>query len=408
MVEYTGLRVDGCRLRRRRCQAAVTASCAAGVENPGSHAWAAARSHRAEVAVLGPGRDHRARRSRSHAGHGLHPRHQAHHGVAAGHREAPEPAFFGDVLQRDQEARRPAAQRADPDRSRGAKHGGGDGRARTVYKVGAAAIARSCEHIGHLGQSVAGALLRPALGHGALRARARQLEKDGLKTTAIHGDKSQAARLEALDDFKAAKVQVMWSPPMSRRAGLDIDALPLVVNYELPYVPEDYIHRIGRTGRAGASGRSRLSVAVHPMRKSCSRRSSGAEAPDSSRDGRWHRVARRFAGVAKPRARSTGNARRQASASLRVIVFGAFPTRAAARDATASQPSAPAPRVAGRVADADDRNSDQAPIVRETDGNRAASALGTAGRPSAHRKHPIPALLMKRTTRRESRKRSDG
>ena len=88
--------------------------------------------------------------------------------------------------------------------------------------------------------------------HGASRL-ARQLEKDGLKTTAIHGDKSQAARLEALDDFKAAKVQVMVATDVAAR-GLDIDDLPLVVNYELPYVPEDYIHRIGRTGRAGASG----------------------------------------------------------------------------------------------------------------------------------------------------------
>ncbi len=90
--------------------------------------------------------------------------------------------------------------------------------------------------------------------HGASRL-ARQLEKDGLKTTAIHGDKSQAARLEALDDFKAAKVQVMVATDVAAR-GLDIDDLPLVVNYELPYVPEDYIHRIGRTGRAGAEGQA--------------------------------------------------------------------------------------------------------------------------------------------------------
>ncbi|MFI4953890.1 MAG: DEAD/DEAH box helicase, partial [Burkholderiales bacterium] len=88
--------------------------------------------------------------------------------------------------------------------------------------------------------------------HGASRL-ARQLEKDGLKTTSIHGDKSQVARLEALEDFKAAKVQVMVATDVAAR-GLDIDDLPLVINYELPYVPEDYIHRIGRTGRAGASG----------------------------------------------------------------------------------------------------------------------------------------------------------
>ncbi|HEX7271007.1 MAG TPA: DEAD/DEAH box helicase [Casimicrobiaceae bacterium] len=88
--------------------------------------------------------------------------------------------------------------------------------------------------------------------HGASRL-ARQLEKDGLQTTAIHGDKSQAARLEALDEFKGAKVQVMVATDVAAR-GLDIDDLPLVVNYEIPHVPEDYIHRIGRTGRAGLTG----------------------------------------------------------------------------------------------------------------------------------------------------------
>ena len=88
--------------------------------------------------------------------------------------------------------------------------------------------------------------------HGASRL-ARQLEKDGLQTTAIHGDKSQSARLEALDEFKGAKVQVMVATDVAAR-GLDIDDLPLVVNYEMPHVPEDYIHRIGRTGRAGAAG----------------------------------------------------------------------------------------------------------------------------------------------------------
>jgi ATP-dependent RNA helicase RhlE len=88
--------------------------------------------------------------------------------------------------------------------------------------------------------------------HGASRL-ARALQKDGLHTTAIHGDKSQVARLEALDEFKDAKVQVMVATDVAAR-GLDIDDLPLVVNYDMPYVPEDYIHRIGRTGRAGATG----------------------------------------------------------------------------------------------------------------------------------------------------------
>src|SRR3989442_7454326 len=88
--------------------------------------------------------------------------------------------------------------------------------------------------------------------HGASRL-ARQLEKDGLATSAIHGDKTQGARLEALAAFKEGKLQVLVATDVAAR-GLDIDDMPLVVNYELPHVPEDYIHRIGRTGRAGATG----------------------------------------------------------------------------------------------------------------------------------------------------------
>ncbi|MGE5171164.1 MAG: DEAD/DEAH box helicase [Rudaea sp.] len=88
--------------------------------------------------------------------------------------------------------------------------------------------------------------------HGASRL-ARQLERDGLATSAIHGDKTQGARLEALAKFKEGKLQVLVATDVAAR-GLDIDDMPLVVNYELPHVPEDYIHRIGRTGRAGASG----------------------------------------------------------------------------------------------------------------------------------------------------------
>ncbi|HVJ74063.1 MAG TPA: helicase-related protein, partial [Casimicrobiaceae bacterium] len=77
--------------------------------------------------------------------------------------------------------------------------------------------------------------------------------KDGLVTSAIHGDRTQAARLEALAAFKDAKLEILVATDVAAR-GLDIDDLPLVVNYELPHVPEDYIHRIGRTGRAGATG----------------------------------------------------------------------------------------------------------------------------------------------------------
>jgi ATP-dependent RNA helicase RhlE len=84
---------------------------------------------------------------------------------------------------------------------------------------------------------------------------AEQLAKDGLKTSAIHGNKSQAARTRALSDFKQGKVRVLVATDVASR-GLDIDQLPHVVNYELPNVPEDYVHRIGRTGRAGNEGQA--------------------------------------------------------------------------------------------------------------------------------------------------------
>jgi ATP-dependent RNA helicase RhlE len=88
--------------------------------------------------------------------------------------------------------------------------------------------------------------------HGADKLCAH-LEKFGLKTTAIHGNKSQGARTKALKDFKAGKVTILVATDIAAR-GLDIDQLPVVVNFDLPMVAEDYIHRIGRTGRAGAQG----------------------------------------------------------------------------------------------------------------------------------------------------------
>src|SRR6185312_3014210 len=100
--------------------------------------------------------------------------------------------------------------------------------------------------------------------HGASRL-ARQLEKEGLAASAIHGDKTQVARLEALSQFKDGKLQVLVATDVAAR-GLDIDDLPLVVNYELPHVPEDYIHRIGRTGRAGATGEAISFVAPEEER----------------------------------------------------------------------------------------------------------------------------------------------
>ena len=88
--------------------------------------------------------------------------------------------------------------------------------------------------------------------HGANRI-ATQLGKKGITAAAIHGNKSQAARTRALADFKAGKVNVLVATDIAAR-GIDISELPHVVNFDLPNVPEDYVHRIGRTGRAGSKG----------------------------------------------------------------------------------------------------------------------------------------------------------
>jgi ATP-dependent RNA helicase RhlE len=88
--------------------------------------------------------------------------------------------------------------------------------------------------------------------HGANRL-CLQLERDGFLVGVIHGNKSQSARTKALNDFKEERIQVLVATDIAAR-GLDIPELPHVVNYELPDVPADYVHRIGRTGRAGAGG----------------------------------------------------------------------------------------------------------------------------------------------------------
>ena len=99
--------------------------------------------------------------------------------------------------------------------------------------------------------------------HGANRL-ATQLERDGIDSDAIHGNKSQGARTRTLKRFKSNELQVLVATDIAAR-GLDIEELPHVVNYDLPHVPEDYVHRIGRTGRAGATGEA-ISLVSHEDR----------------------------------------------------------------------------------------------------------------------------------------------
>ncbi len=96
--------------------------------------------------------------------------------------------------------------------------------------------------------------------HGANRL-AEQLDKSGIPALAIHGNKSQGARTRALSEFKDGTLQVLVATDIAAR-GIDISELPHVVNYELPNVPEDYVHRIGRTGRAGSEGEATSLVCV--------------------------------------------------------------------------------------------------------------------------------------------------
>ena len=93
---------------------------------------------------------------------------------------------------------------------------------------------------------------------------AEQLEQDGIESAAIHGNKSQGARTRALADFKSNKVRVLVATDIAAR-GLDIEMLPYVVNYELPFVAEDYVHRIGRTARAGQKGNAVSLVCVDEL-----------------------------------------------------------------------------------------------------------------------------------------------
>ena len=88
--------------------------------------------------------------------------------------------------------------------------------------------------------------------HGANKLT-RDLAKTGVRAAAIHGNKSQAQRTKALEDFKRGKVEILVATDIASR-GIDISELPMVINFDLPHVPEDYVHRIGRTGRAGTTG----------------------------------------------------------------------------------------------------------------------------------------------------------
>jgi ATP-dependent RNA helicase RhlE len=243
--------------------------------------------------------------------------------------------------------------------------------------------------------------------HGASRL-ARQLEKDGLVTEAIHGDKTQQARLEALTKFKEGKLQVLVATDVAAR-GLDIDDLPLVVNYELPHTPEDYVHRIGRTGRAGASGEAISFVAPEEEKYLVEiERMLKKKVAVESEAGFDPAAAAERTPMRERSERSPRGERRPAGRSEKARPAAAAP----------AEPHEPAPVRVARVRDRGEGHSDDGRSARERQRDEvyannpdqpmvsgpaetanAKSALmhgSGAHRHGTGRSKPIPALLMKK------------
>jgi superfamily II DNA/RNA helicase len=238
--------------------------------------------------------------------------------------------------------------------------------------------------------------------HGASRL-ARQLEKDGLQAESIHGDKSQQARMEALEAFKEGKLQVLVATDVAAR-GLDIDMLPFVVNYELPHVPEDYIHRIGRTGRAGASGEA-ISFVAHEEEKYLveierllKKKVAIEPTPDLDRVGARASRADRGSRAAPRLDRPAPREERAAPRGERSAPRG---ERSAPREErSVPREDRPGSREERELAYA--RNPDQ-PIVPQPaatpDAGEPSQAFANHARQAHRRSRPVPALLMKRPAR---------
>jgi ATP-dependent RNA helicase RhlE len=227
--------------------------------------------------------------------------------------------------------------------------------------------------------------------HGTARL-ARQLEKDGLVTDAIHGDKTQQARMEALAAFKEGRLQVLVATDVAAR-GLDIDDLPLVVNYELPHVPEDYIHRIGRTGRAGASGEAISLVAPEEERYLADIErllKKKVEIATADFDATAVRPERR---ERAPRAKS-GERPARAPREPAGPKTGAAAERSPRRR---SEPASPS-----RAPSRGDTRREERERAYALNPDQPVPARATANAPSAHPRRPfghgkpVPALLMKR------------
>jgi ATP-dependent RNA helicase RhlE len=240
--------------------------------------------------------------------------------------------------------------------------------------------------------------------HGANRL-AQQLGLDGIAAMAIHGNKSQGARTEALGSFKRGTLRVLVATDIAAR-GLDIDQLPHVVNYELPHVPEDYVHRIGRTGRAGTEGAAVSLVCVDEhklladierlLKRDLPRTTLRGFEPDPSIRAEPIVKGRAPAGGGKPRASRPAASSRPAAGSHRSPRAGAShsqrPQAPAARPQRAHTPSARSQR-AGAPALKPHRaatppakaSSDASPAMGRTPRNHPSSSRARRSRPAPRR-----------------------
>jgi ATP-dependent RNA helicase RhlE len=221
--------------------------------------------------------------------------------------------------------------------------------------------------------------------HGANRL-AEQLEKDGITCAAIHGNKSQSARTRALADFKANEVRVLVATDIAAR-GLDIDQLPHVVNFELPNVAEDYVHRIGRTGRAGASGEAVSLVCVDELQLLAGiQRLIKREIPVIE-----------VAGFApdpsiRPEPIANGRQRQQGRSAQRHNDEQRRPRRAAGNGNSAQAKPARRPDAKPRPAG----HGQQARRVPRKDGATSSYAQGRPQQGQVRREREVPALFMAR------------
>jgi ATP-dependent RNA helicase RhlE len=280
----------------------------------------------------------------------------------------------------------------------------------SVYKVPAEAKRGLLEHLVRTG-NLTQVLCFMRTKHGASRL-ARQLEKDGFTAESIHGDKSQQARMEALEAFKEGKLQVLVATDVAAR-GLDIDQLPHVLNYELPHVPEDYIHRIGRTGRAGASGEAISFVAPEEekylveieklLKKKVPVVAAAGFDPTTGRATRPERGSRPPRAEGAERAPRAPRPARESAGDSPVAARAVRESGGVAPATTRAEPRAPHERGNGDRREERERayalNPDQPLVTRPAEASAGGASSPHAHRPPMRKSRPVAALLMKRPAR---------